>query len=63
MSDIITKIMHHYRDMKSCKPTHHHHHHNQRPQNLLKLKENVCDVVWRLVVVVVVVTSSDLPGA
>ena len=58
MSDIMTNIMQHYRDMKSCKPTHHHHY--QRPQNLLKLKENVCDVVWRLVVVV---TSSDLPGA
>ena len=53
----MTNIMQHYRDIKSYKPTLH----NQRPQSLLKLKENVCDVVWLLVVVVV--TSSDLPGA
>ena len=59
----MTNIMQHYRDMKPCKPTHRHH--NHPPQNLLKLKENVCDVMWLVVVVVVVVvvTSSDLPGA
>ena len=57
MSDIMTNILQLYRDIKSYKPTLH----NQRPQSLLKLKENVCDVVWLLVVVVV--TSSDLPGA